>query len=74
MKPKLRIDNNYRFFLKFLKDNGAHDAFMRNVDNLGCTPEVSYFLINSFDWDKSKEGLDYWSSLHELWFEKLNEL
>ncbi len=32
------------------------------------------WLTRSFNWDKSKEGFDYWSRLHALWDMRCNYL
>lgn len=68
----------YEEFCQFLKENSAYTNFRKNYKEFtGKTFSKDVYIkdvnnefpINTFDWKKSPQGRDYWSSLDNKWFE-----
>ena len=62
-------------FIKFLKDNNAHDAFTKAFQEsefnrerlMYCDPK--YYITNAFVWAHTEEGSDYWRDLSDKWID-----
>ena len=75
--------NAFKYFIRFLKDNGIYRRFFvilkNNPEGLYRTKyrsNMSFFFINSFPdnwltdsiiWAKQKEGSEFWSINHNKW-------
>lgn len=57
-------------FRDFLKEHNAYYAYIKN--NKGES-ENPYTYIDSFHWDSTPEGYEYWRNLDDLWFDILEE-
>lgn len=80
---------NFRDFLVFLSENkclGAYWSYFEGNyfadDYHSAALTFSYifdysprsWLLGSFDWDRTKEGYDYWCRLHALWDRRCDDL
>ena len=69
-------------FIQFLKQNNAYEQYMLNFNNRSKMSKYyskkafkKYFkfteekllITNAFDWDKTKEGFDYWDKIDDKW-------
>ena len=58
-------------FIQFLKDNGALESFLWNID--ACPSKwvknnISPHIITiAFDWKETDEGWNYWNDLDNKW-------
>lgn len=66
-------------FIKFLKKHKALTKFKNNLKQRGfndvktikklCSIRKPFdFLLLSFDWHMSLQGVDYWLDLNQLWY------
>ena len=68
-------------FIKFLKDNNAYDAFVKNllihgfttIDNLITTTNPDLWISSAFFWTETAEEHDYWYSIDQAWKIILNK-
>lgn len=55
---------------KFLKENDAYEKFCENVNKHSDWDDDSYIILScipeSFDFGSTKEGIDYWWSLEDV--------
>jgi hypothetical protein len=64
-----------RKFIAFLKQNGAYDAFVGNLENTVCngagatipTKPAETLISRAFVWRLTPEGFDFWSALSLRW-------
>jgi len=81
-KPELKIKESAKAkFIKFLKDEGVYDEYMKLNDNrtegFECFSNISNawdYLANAFDW--ANEDYDKWVALNDKWLGliKLNNI
>lgn len=62
-------------FTKFLKKHGAYEAFVRNsdlpIDTMLAISKPEKLILGAFSWVETKEGFEYWESMHYLWKKEL---
>ncbi len=76
-------NDHIEMFLNFLKENGAYKHYIQDyyndqIRNHLTTMEMKKllrlcntrdFLANSFTWEDTSEGHDYWNSIDKKWIE-----
>ena len=79
----------FQLFLRFLKKKNVYTFFIYNsltpyykdgsfmfentIESI-CDRKPNYYINDAFRWDKTKEGQDFWSVLHNEWWHLLKEL
>jgi hypothetical protein len=79
----------FRLFLRFLKIKNVYANFICNsstpyykdgsfmfentIESI-CGRPPSYYINDAFRWDKTKEGQEFWNTLHVEWWSLLKEL
>lgn len=62
--------------IAFLKENGAYDAFVRNIEDPICNGATAKYLhpnpvttliARAFEWQSTPEGFDFWCELSVKW-------
>ena len=68
--PKIYVSAK---LIKFIKEEGVYNEYVRALHKRhprGTSKDDVYQSINdSFTWDKTIEGHDFWHELHEKWME-----
>lgn len=61
-----------KVFTTFLKHHNAYDEFINQ--NLQCTINIQFsqLLIDTFDWEESPEGYEYWNDIDDKWRDLVN--
>jgi len=81
----LKKENAYKGYIKAIKQqkesqfkNWGNYINILTIDSLiGCFKyncHIPYLIDNSFNWASTKEGRDFWSALHNKWFEKMKDI
>ena len=70
-------------FIKFLKDNNAYETFMFYLNSRKgyfLTPKKFFnntfyedFVSNSFSWNDTLQGYNYWDELEDKWLDNLKK-
>lgn len=63
---------NEQIFRMFLKKHRKYASFKRQLDTEYISPTTArqvakYAVDNSFIWDESEEGFEYWSEMDSKW-------
>ena len=67
-------------FVKFLKDNNVYDKFIYNLKNYISLDDYCYkiyitnYILDSFTWNNTKEGHNFWYDIYNKWVNYLNNL
>lgn len=71
------IINVDRLFSRYILDCDLNTKIFNNgVKNVNVCTKDEYpedFVMCLFDWDDTREGRDYWLSVHRGWIEYLKE-
>lgn len=70
----------WKSFLHFLEANDAKAAYIHNMVTMCESGRLDqmrqyrtytvYFLMNSFKWENSVEGVHYWAALYRAWLRR----
>ena len=68
-----------RSLVNFLLENEVYNQFLDNFyggknsfsEYIKTTPERDYFYV-AFDWETSKEGVEFWKNVNKKWLEYIN--
>ena len=56
-----------KVFTTFLKHHNAYDEFINQDFPFTINIQFSQLLIDTFDWEESPEGYEYWDNLDDKW-------
>lgn len=65
----------FKTFVRFLKDHHCYSSFKENVQN-SCGrsfPDLTFqlrpsvWLLASFSWKDTKQGVPYWENIYKQW-------
>ena len=59
-------------FVTFLKHHNAYDEFITQDFQYTKNIQFSQLLIDTFDWEESSEGYEYWDDIDDKWQSLVN--
>ena len=63
-----------KVFITFLKHHNAYDDFIDQDFPYTINIQFSQLLIDTFDWEESPEGYEYWDDINDKWRDLVNTL
>lgn len=63
-----------KVFTTFLKHHNAYDEFIDQGFLYTINIQFSQLLIDTFDWEESPEGYEYWDDIDDKWRDLVNTL
>ena len=58
-------------FSKFLKENRCYVKYCYYLRKFGQIPHIPFFTMASIPWNKTDEGIKYWSEMNKKWIREI---